>query len=369
MAKRGRQILGRVVMAVGLAIAGTASAQVGVPFRNLQQQVDELQRRIEALEAPDGRVVEVRVLCGRDSINAALGNGPAGGNLVVIIDGTCDEAVKVVRDRVALRGGNMGVVRAPAGSAAITVGGAQNVEVSGLTVVAAPGFEGVRAERNADVSVRNTVVVDNGLGFGAFGILGISGASLHITASQIVGSGGGMAIGLALADGATGRMQGTTVMVGAGTDGAVYLSRQSTLLMRGGGNVITHTQPSGPAFGATNGSSLRVDQRGGAPSDTFNGRFYLTQGSNADVRDAIINGSVMLQSQAGLRLSDETKNAPYKLTVNGGPITVGGTALLQFLGTAPYIGANANVACDGKVGPMPPAGTFVPPYTLTFSPC
>lgn len=368
MAERVGPILRQAVVVIGAGLAGAAFAQVGVPFRNLQQQVDELQRRIEALEAPDGRVVEIRVLCGRDSINAALANAPSGGNLVLIIDGTCDEAVKVVRDRVALRGGNLGVVRAPAGAAAITVGGAQNVEVSGLTVVASPGFEGVRAERNADVSIRNTAVFDNGLGFGAFGILGISGASVHITSSQIVGSGGGMAIGVVLADGATGRMQGTSVTVSAGTDGAVYLSRQSTLLMRGG-NLITHTQPSGTAFGATNGSSLRVDQRGSAASDTFNGRFLLTQGSNADVRDAIINGSVALQSQAGLRLSDETKNAPYKLTVNGGPITVGDTALLQFLGTAPYIGANATVACDGKVGPMPPAGTFIPPYTLTFSPC
>jgi hypothetical protein len=340
---------------------------MGVPFTNLQQQVDALQRRIEALEAPDARVVEVRVLCGRDSINAALSNARSGGNLVVIIDGTCDEAVSVVRDRVLLRGGNMGVVRAPAGSAAITVGGAQNVEVNGLTVVAAPGFEGVRAERNADVSIRNTVVVDNGQGPGAFGILGLSGASVDIAASQVVGSVGGMAIGVVLADGATGRMQATSVTLGAGTDGAVYLSRQSTMLMRGG-NVITHTQ-GGAAFGATNGSSLRVDRRGSAPSDTFNGRFYLTQGSNADVRDAIINGSVMLQSQAGLRLSDETKNAPYKLTVSGGSITVGDTALLQFLGVAPYIGANATVACGGKVNPMPPVGTFVSPYTLTFSPC
>jgi hypothetical protein len=367
MAERGGLIL-KAAVVVGLAIAGTASAQMGVPFRNLQQQVDELQRRIEALEAPDGRVVEVRVLCGRDSINAALGNVPSGGNLVVIIDGTCEEAVRVVRDRVALRGGNSGVVRAPAGSAAITVGGARNVEVSGLTIVAAPGFEGVRAEHNADVSIRNAVVLDNGLGYGAFGILGISGASVDISASQVVGSGGGMAIGVALADGATGRMQTTSVILGAGTDGAVYLSRQSTMLMRGG-NVITHTQTGGAAFGATNGSSLRVDRRGSAPSDTFNGRFYLTQGSNADVRDAIINGSVMLQWQAGLRLSDETKNAPYKLTVSGGTITVGDTALLQFLGVAPYIGANATVACGGKVGPLPPAGTFVPPYTLTFSPC
>ena len=368
MTVRG-SIISRAALVIGLTAGGIASAQVGVPFTSLQQQIDALQRRIEALEAPDGRVVEVRVQCGRDSINVALGNAPSGGNLVVVIDGTCEEAVNVVRDRVALRGGISGVVRAPAGAAAITVGGAQNVDVSGLTIVAAPGFEGIRAERNADVRIRNTIVIDNGAGFGAFGIFATSGASVNIAASQITGSSGGMAYGITLSDGATGRMQGTIVTLSAGTDGAVYLSRQSTLLMRGGGNVVTHTLPGGPAFGATNGSSLRVDQRGSAPSDTFNGRFYLTQGANGDVRDAIINGSVMLQSQAGLRLSDETKNAPYKLTVAGGPITVGDTALLQFLGTAPFIGANAIVACGGKVGPLPPAGTFVPPFTLTFNPC
>jgi hypothetical protein len=359
----------RAALAIGLATAGIASAQTGVPFVNLQEQINALQRRIQALEAPDGRVAEVRVECGRDSINAAIGTAPSGGNLVVIVDGTCEEAVNVVRDRVALRGGLAGVVRAPAGAAAITVGGAQNVEVIGLTVVAAPGFEGIRAERNADVRIRNTSVVDNGAGPGAFGIFATSGASVNIAGSQIIGSSGGMAYGVTLSDGAVGRMQGTIVTLSAGTDGAVYLSRQSTLLMRGGGNVITHTLPGGPAFGATNGSSLRVDQRGSAPTDIFNGRFYLTQGANGDVRDAIINGNVMLQSQAGLRLSDETRNAPYKLTVNGGPINVGDTALLQFLGTAPFIGANAIVNCGGKVGPLPPAGTFIPPYTLTFNPC
>lgn len=362
-------IIGRAALAIGLAAAGVASAQMGVPFRNLQEQIDALQARVQALEAPDGRVVEVRIECGRDSINAAIANSPSGGNLVVLINGTCDEAVNVVRDRVALRGGIAGAVRAPLGVAAITVGGAQNVEINGLTVVAAPGFEGIRAERNADVRIRNTVVVDNGAGPGAIGIFGTSGASVNIASSQITGSIGGMILGVTLSDGAAGRMQGTTVTLSAGTDGAVYLSRQSTLLMRGGGNVVTHMVPGNPAFGATNGSSLRVDQRGSAPSDTFNGRFYLTQGANGDVRDAVINGSIMLQSQAGLRLADETRNAPYKLTVNGGPITVGDTALLQFLGSPPFIGANATVACGGKVNPLPPAGTFVPPFTLTFNPC
>lgn len=368
MTRRGPNIM-QAALAVCLAAAGTASAQVGVPFFNLQEQIDALQRRVQALEAPDGRVVEVRIECPLDSINAAIANSPSGGNLVVLINGTCDQAVNVVRDRVALRGGTAGVLRAPAGAAAITVGGAQNVEVSGLTVVAAPGFEGIRAERNADVRILNTAVADNGAGPGAIGIFGTSGASVNIASSQVTGSVGGMILGVTLSDGATGRMQGTTVTLSAGTDGAVYLSRQSTLLMRGGGNFVSHTVPGNAAFGATNGSSLRVDQRGSAPSDTFNGRFYLTQGANADVRDAIINGSVQVRSQAGLRLSDETRNAPYKLTVSGGPITIDDTALLQFLGTAPFIDADATVLCGGKVGPLPPPGTFVPPHTLTFNPC
>ncbi len=290
MTHRG-PIFRRAALAVCLAAAGTASAQGGVPFMNLQEQIDALQRRVQALEAPDGRVLEVLIECPRDSINAAIANSPSGGNLVVLINGTCDEAVNVVRDRVALRGGTAGVLRAPAGVAAIIVGGAQNVEINGLTVVAAPGFEGIRAERNADVRIRNTVVVDNGAGPGAIGIFGTSGASVSIAASQITGSMGGMILGVTLSDGATGRMQGTTVTLSAGTDGAVYLSRQSTLLMRGGGNVVTHTVAGNAAFGATNGSSLRVDQRGSAPSDTFNGRFYMTQGANGDVRDAIINAA------------------------------------------------------------------------------
>jgi hypothetical protein len=85
---------------------------------------------------------------------------------VVVVKGECSGRIEIATDGITLEGNGAAVLRGSAGdppaefSALITVTGASNVVISGLTVQGGSG-EGILVQRAGAAVVRNTVVQDN----------------------------------------------------------------------------------------------------------------------------------------------------------------------------------------------------------------
>ena len=310
-----------VTFVAGMALSLSALPLVqaapgnGVPFQQLQEQIDGLQAQVKALAEQvnqgGGGDQNVMVNCATDTINAALAKASPGGRLTITVNGNCAEDVTIERDRVTLQGGMVsgtGVMQP-----VIQILGARGIVIDNMTVQNGASH-GVFATNNADVTIANSTVQNNGqdgvqLRWGAFG--DIRGSTIRDNAE----------CGVSPRDGANVLLTSnliTTAQPDANICSTIGAYRTTTVRLAGG-NTITNTG-GGAAMDIIQGSAVRAQ----SGVDTVSGQVFISRLSNVDLRNANITGFMSVTNGAWLRV-----RAPSSVTGN---IFIDSMSLAQFQG-------------------------------------
>lgn len=301
----------------------------GVPFEQLQQQVDALNAQVQALaekvnQGGNGDQ-SVTVNCGTDTISAALANASPGGRLTITVNGVCVEDVTIERDRVTLKDGTVSGTGAM--QPVIQILGARGIVIDNMTVQNG-ATHGVFANNNADVTITNSTVQNNGqdgvqLRWGAFG--DIRGSHISGNAECAVSPRDGANVLLA------NNPLITTAQPDAGICSTIGAYRTTTVRLAGG-NTITNTG-GGAAMDIIQGSAVRAQ----SGVDTVSGQVFISRLSNVDLRNTNITGNMSVTNGAWLRV-----RAPSSVTGN---IFIDSMSLAQFQGV-PTI--NGPVICGSS---------------------
>ena len=299
----------------------------GVPFQQLQQQIDALKAQVEALagQVGGGGDQVVAVNCPGGTIGGALAQAKPGGALVVTVTGTCTENVTIARNDVTLQGGGEVVGQ-------ITVDGAQRVLINGLTV-SGPG-SGIEARNNAAITVTNSTIENNA----SVGINVMHGAFALIDGNVIRDNG---QCDLLARDSGSAQVRNSTIEASqakpASCPALVGVLRNSFIRLTGGNTI---TASAGLALLVQAVSTVRQD--GG--HDTITGDVLVLSLASADLRDANLTGFVQAVENANFL----TRNSMIT-----GSITVGSRSLAVF--GPPATTVNGVVSCQGSatVGLVP----------------
>ena len=160
---------------------------------------------------------------------------------------------------------------------------------------------------------------------------------------------------LCATDGAVIRLD-SAIIEGANEDpgvgGAVSISRNSALVMRGDSS-ITNTG-SQPVLGVFNDSSFRQDLSGASAPSTINGDVRVTAQSYVDIRAAAVNGDVDIRLQSSLRLGATSfAGDPAGTSVTGNTAISQNSALVV---DDPAVTINGQITCLDKQSRL--GGTF-----------
>jgi len=271
----------------GLSVAYANPGQ-GVPFQELQKQIDALGDKVEALEkqvSNDDK--EVRVVCPGGSISDVLKNAPVAGRIIITVEGTCTEDINITRDDVTLRGGSGEVM------GQISIDGARRIEIEGLRVTG-----GISAEREATLLVQNSTIEVSGT---TNAVAVIHGGFVELIGNPLISSDQGCAI---LVDsGGEVRLQDNALIQSShsgDTCSTLGVYRDGLVRLRGG-NVLKNLAGSF-VLDAIQGSTVRQD--GG--SDVFEGLVEFASDTSADIRMAQITGNVRVTANSALRFRNST---------------------------------------------------------------
>ncbi len=330
-----------VTLVAALPLAHAAPGQ-GVPFQQLQDQIDGLQAQVQALaeQFNHGGDQLVEVNCVDNSISGALAQARPGGMFVVTVTGTCTENVTITRDDVLLQGGSGAVV------GQITVDGARRVVIHGLTV-SGPG-NGIEARRNAVVTVESSLIENNAVSGidvrqGAFATIDGNMIRSNAQCEVLVRDSGHVRLLNNVVESSSEKPPICNALIGVFRDSRVRM----------GGNAVTNNAPSGFAVDVEHGSTFRQD----LGHDLIAGAVRVLNMGNADFRDAEINGSIQVVETSNLRVRNSALTgfiniAPRSLAVFNSSATVDGIVNCQGSGTVglgPKVGLTLVDSLSGPV--------------------
>ena len=318
-----------------------------------------------AAPTPSG---ETRVDCAAgESVAQAIARAPAGGRYVIEVAGDCRENLRIVRDRVTLRG--VGGARllgvAPSTSTfgyAIWAAGARSVVIDGITIEPDAGgtdpARGLLSTDNSSVSLVNATLLQ---GFDQSGIVLVENSTLEVFDSTITGNGeDGVAVlhgsflegrnatitnngndGIDIHNNGSAVLTGSTItgntryaaIVTLGSslalDGnnllesslpnldagaTIGLFDKGFLRVSGPNNTITNTVPvnydSSDPYSNGGGAALQAQRNSSARLDrgtsTINGLVNVFNLSTIDMRDTVINGHLIIDAlQSNMRLRNQ----------------------------------------------------------------
>jgi len=281
----------------GLSPVYAAPGQ-GVPFQELQKQIDALGDKVKALEEQIGNAdKEVTVECTAGSISDVLTNAPLGGRLIITVEGSCAGDIDITRDDVTLRGGS-GEVKGQ-----IAIDGARRIEIEGLKVTG-----GIAAERGATVLVRNSTIEVSGA---TNAVAVIHGGFVELIGNPLISSDQGCAI---LVDsGGEVRLQDNALIQSScfpDTCATLALYRDALARLRGGNKLVN--EAGGFVLDAVQGATMRQDNG----SDEFEGLVEFASETNADIRMAQISGRVRVAGSSFLRLRNSSVTGDLETASN-----------------------------------------------------
>ena len=199
---------------------GNQGASNGQPFQSLQDQIDNLQAQIDAIQLGNSNApIDLAVDCTNgETINGAIDSvGGAVNQLNIEITGECSEQVFLRRSNVHLQG-----VSPDAGItgnlALIALDSASNISVDSLTLTG--GFAALTCLDNAAVLASNLVLENS-----SRGVLAYFGGMCDITDSIVQNNNQGMTIG---ANGVV-DAKGVTIQNSSGVAANVYTGGSLTL--------------------------------------------------------------------------------------------------------------------------------------------
>jgi hypothetical protein len=262
-----------------------SQGQNGQPFQNLQNQIDNLQAQINAMQTDSSTApINLEVDCNNgESISGAIASvGGALNRLNIEIAGECMEQVFLSRSNVHLQG-----VSADAGItgnyALFAVNGASNISVDSLTLDG--GLAALACLENSAVYGSNLVLENS-----SSGVLAHSGGACEIRDSILQNNNQGMTIGTnGVVD-----AKGVIVQYSSGTAANVYTGGSLTLNASASGASLIRNNRYGLSIFA-NGSlrplSVVIEDNQSIGINLFSG--------GALVMDSYTSGGLVVQNNDG----------------------------------------------------------------------
>jgi hypothetical protein len=272
------------------------------------------------------------VNCPEDSIGDAIRRAEtAAGQLIVEVNGICEESVEIRRDRVRLQAGSAGGgIHGGAGDS-IFVTGAADVEIIGLEIT---GPFGVFGDVGAGIRMQDCTIDVSGVGFGIQ-----RGSSARIRDSEIAGA----SVGVEVGDSSGMRTDGTVTMTSQ-FGPALSVFRSAVVDLRGTVNVtrIPFVHPeTGEVFEdalAVTGNS-DLNNRSGLTTVTGNAAVFQNSSARFDSVHVTRDLTVAANSWVYVREATVDRN-----------VIVFGEGLWNLLGT---------LTVGGEVACVPFTGGFV----------
>ena len=260
------------------------------------------------------------VNCPEDSIGDAIRRAEtAAGQLIVEVNGICEESVEIRRDRVRLQAGSAGGgIHGGAGDTTIFVTGAADVEIIGLEIT---GTHGVFGDVGAGIRMQDCTIDVSGVGFGVQ-----RGSSARIRDSEITGADVGVEVG----DSSGMRTDGTVTMTSQfGPALSVFRSASADLR----GTVNATNTGGGLALGVSGTSTVRNRD---APM-TLQGDVLISRQSHGQLTNVAVVGNVFIAGNSTLEIQQGTVDGDIHIfsqaLFNGGSLNVTGT-----IECAPFLG-------------------------------
>jgi hypothetical protein len=303
----------------------------------------------------EARVRTVRCASGQ-SLADVVSRARAGD--VVVVNGECSGPIEIVADGVTLEGNGTGVLSGAGGppaefSALVTVTGASNVVISGLTLQGSNG-EGILVQRAGAAVVRDTLVQDN-LGTGIAVAEGSTVQLVDIVSRR-------NAIGLDVFTGSSAVLKGAVGLSENRGPGA-EVNGQSILEIRGADVVACDNGGSGIGAGNSQivffgfeetqvpGSTLTVCRNAtgiALPESSFEvvgGRFF---GSGANVVTVSDNAGTGIWCPQGCSLASPFATARFVITGNTLGIELGQGSLATLIGGLELSGNDEGLSVDAS---------------------
>jgi hypothetical protein len=283
----------------GVPLTALAAPGQGVPFQDLQAQIDALRDTVAELSQQlGGGDKEELVECGNGATIAdALAGASAARHVTITITGQCNETVNLTRDDVTLLGGS-GTITGP-----VALNGARRIVIDGLTLLG-----GVAATRGATVLIQDSTI-DVG---GNVAILVNHGSFAEIFNNPLIRSQENCAV--QASDGGEVRMQGNLMVQSNQSSNGICstlgLFRRGLARLRGGNTFVNDV--GGDVLTLVDGSVIRQD--GGF--DSFQGNAFIGRTSNAEIRNAQFDANRLTVSQnSSARFRSSVVNVTEQLEV------------------------------------------------------
>jgi len=268
-----------------------------------------------------------------DKIQDAL--DAAEGNVIVTIDGFCEENVIISHDNVTLQGGTGYTVDGIDGGGGIGIHiiGATNTAITGLKI---EGRTAVQAERNAAVDIENCYIDSS-----RTGVMGSRGAFVGVEGSHVSAA----RRAFQFTDGGNLLLRDNTI-TNDNFRSTIALFREILLRMRGG-NTVTNDAPGRFALEVHSSTVLQ-----GGNHDIFTGGVVSENLSYVELTNAEVTGRAIVIRNGFLRLAD-TSNDQSNVTWTGdifvdgqlslvGPLTLDGDITCNPLTNAVVSSPGAN---------------------------
>lgn len=252
--------------------------------------------------------IALTVDCSTDSLQDAIDSASPGVSVTITVNGTCNEDIYINRDRVTLLDGSSGkIVGQTADEAAVTVDGANNIQIVGLTIESSQtSGNGVFVSTNGDLTLGDStpgggVTITNTYS----GAIATMGGVLRMTYTTFSGN---RQSSLNVWRAATARVENSTFTENFGPyEGPewpeiIHVNHGGNLLMVGV-NTVNNTYSGGGTKLALSGYTKATIRQSGGHS-TFTGNMYLNYHTNAQFRDTTINGDVSVGQNSYLLLRD-----------------------------------------------------------------
>jgi hypothetical protein len=233
----------------------------------------------------------------------------------------------------------------------------QGAAFIGVTIIGDSGpntiesnSDGIVVNGPGRADIRNNTIEDNSHS----GVFADLGGSVVLTNNTISGSG---EHGLLLNEGSNGRLEAGNTIVSAaaniGVAAAVAVSRNSSLHIRGGGNVLENTASRSITneFWAAGGFALNVETVSSVLVDsghtTIIGNVKSFNQTTVDLRNVDITGSVYADGLDGnMHFTDQTQPSGNVTITDGNVYTFGGS--VSIWGGAQLPTFDADIDCNGS---------------------
>lgn len=280
------------------------------------------------------------------SVQRAIDKAPGSSPLVVIIDGTCTENVRIFRDRVELRGhADGGRIVGSNQDETLFIKGASNISIVSLTItgdntgvnthasdvailnssIDDNALRGIEAEDNSYVMVEDSSISDNGE-------LGIELTQSVLDLSGFVAIRNNGSEGITAKQTSAVDVEGSPVTVEDNGDAGIRLAGNSNL--SAGGLLVTGN--AGPGLSVESGSSADIGES--TISSTAGDGLLLTLQALAEISESEISGGVTLLRDSGIILRDNT-------VISGGLLCAGAESSFEVDGSGVVI--DPPPACSG----------------------